>query len=72
MKRLIAAAVLALSSVGAPAQQFPAKPIHLVVTFAAGGATDLTARSGRASCTTSTTMRTKCATFLKRPVRKPS
>jgi tripartite-type tricarboxylate transporter receptor subunit TctC len=45
MKRLIAAAVLAMSSVGALAQQFPAKPIHLVVTFAAGGAMDLTARS---------------------------
>jgi hypothetical protein len=38
MKRLIAAAVLAISSVGVAAQQFPAKPIHLVVTFAAGGA----------------------------------
>jgi tripartite-type tricarboxylate transporter receptor subunit TctC len=45
MKRLIAAAVLALSSVGALAQQFPEKPIRLVVTFAAGGAMDLTARS---------------------------
>ena len=45
MKRLVAAAVLALSSVGAPAQQFPVKPIQLVVTLAAGGAMDLTARS---------------------------
>jgi tripartite-type tricarboxylate transporter receptor subunit TctC len=45
MKRLISAAVLATLSFGALAQQFPAKPIHLVVTFAAGGAMDLTARS---------------------------
>jgi tripartite-type tricarboxylate transporter receptor subunit TctC len=45
MKRIIAAAFLAMVSLGADAQQFPAKPIHLVVTFAAGGAMDLTARS---------------------------
>jgi len=45
MKRTISAAVLAISSVGAAAQQFPAKPIHLIATFAAGGAMDLTARS---------------------------
>ena len=48
MKRILAV-VLALWSVSAAAQQgaatFPAKPIHLVVTFAAGGAMDLTARS---------------------------
>ena len=45
MKHILAAAVLAITSVSAAAQQFPAKPIHLVVTFAAGGAMDLTARS---------------------------
>jgi tripartite-type tricarboxylate transporter receptor subunit TctC len=46
MKRIFLAAVLAIWTVGAAAQaQFPSKPIHLVVTFAAGGAMDLTARS---------------------------
>ena len=45
MKRILTAAVLALISIAAAAQQFPAKPISLVVTFAAGGAMDLTARS---------------------------
>jgi tripartite-type tricarboxylate transporter receptor subunit TctC len=45
MKRIIAAAFLAMVSLGAEAQQFPARPVHLVVTFAAGGAMDLTARS---------------------------
>ncbi|MGH8691888.1 MAG: Bug family tripartite tricarboxylate transporter substrate binding protein [Burkholderiales bacterium] len=34
-----------MASQAAGAQQFPAKPIHLVVNFAAGGAMDLTARS---------------------------
>ena len=46
MRRLVSAAVLATLSLGAGAQQqFPAKPIHLVVNFAAGGAMDLTARA---------------------------
>ena len=47
MQRILAAAVLALLSIGAAAQQFPVKgkPIYLVCTFAAGGAMDLTARS---------------------------
>jgi len=47
MQRILTAAVLALFSIGAAAQQFPVKgkPIYLVVTFAAGGAMDLTARS---------------------------
>ena len=45
MKRILVAAVLVVCSGSAGAQQFPAKPIHLVVTFAAGGAMDLTARS---------------------------
>jgi tripartite-type tricarboxylate transporter receptor subunit TctC len=45
MKRVLSAVVLASAAITAVAQQFPAKPIHLVVTFAAGGAMDLTARS---------------------------
>src|SRR5687767_15786578 len=45
MKRVLSAVVLASAAITAAAQQFPAKPIHLVVTFAAGGAMDLTARS---------------------------
>ena len=45
MKRLISVVVLAALSFVAAAQQYPAKPIHLVATFAAGGAMDLTARS---------------------------
>src|SRR5688572_23581102 len=45
MKRLISVVVLAALSFVAGAQQYPAKPIHLVATFAAGGAMDLTARS---------------------------
>ena len=45
MRRLASAVVLATLSFAAAAQQYPARPIHLVVTFAAGGAMDLTARS---------------------------
>jgi tripartite-type tricarboxylate transporter receptor subunit TctC len=46
MKRIAAAAVLLIWTVGAWAQaQFPAKPIHLVAPYAAGGAMDLTSRS---------------------------
>jgi len=45
MKRILAAAVLIIGCGSAGAQQFPARPIHLIVTFAAGGAMDLTARS---------------------------
>jgi tripartite-type tricarboxylate transporter receptor subunit TctC len=45
MKRILAAAVLLVSYVSAGAQQFPARPIHLVAPYAAGGAMDLTARS---------------------------
>jgi tripartite-type tricarboxylate transporter receptor subunit TctC len=45
MRRLVSAVVLAALSFTAAAQQYPARPVHLVVTFAAGGAMDLTARS---------------------------
>ena len=43
--RILSAAILALVWIGAGAQQFPTKPIHLVSPYAAGGAMDLTARS---------------------------
>jgi len=45
MKRIISAAMLAAAPLAAGAQQFPAKPIHVIVPYAAGGAMDLTARS---------------------------
>ncbi len=44
MKRIILATILAAASFGAGAQ-FPAKAIHIVVPYAAGGAMDLTTRS---------------------------
>ncbi|MDB5897684.1 MAG: tctC [Ramlibacter sp.] len=40
----LAAASLAVASVGAQAQAFPAKPIKLVIAFPAGGPTDITMR----------------------------
>jgi tripartite-type tricarboxylate transporter receptor subunit TctC len=40
----LAAAALAVTSVGAQAQAFPAKPIKLVIAFPAGGPTDITMR----------------------------
>ncbi len=44
MKKLFTLALTAAVSVGAFAQTFPAKPITMVVPFAAGGPTDLVAR----------------------------
>jgi tripartite-type tricarboxylate transporter receptor subunit TctC len=40
----LAAAALAVASMGAQAQAFPAKPIKLVIAFPAGGPTDITMR----------------------------
>lgn len=44
MKKLLAFALTAAFSAGAFAQDFPVKPITIVVPFAAGGPTDLVAR----------------------------
>jgi tripartite-type tricarboxylate transporter receptor subunit TctC len=42
---LLSAVALALAATGASAQQFPSKPIAIVVPFAAGGPTDTVART---------------------------
>jgi len=40
------------AAVPAPAQEFPAKPVDLVLPFGPGGSHDLTARAGPAARTT--------------------
>src|SRR5262249_35427828 len=44
MKRLIQLCILLLLAAPAAAQQFPGKPINMIVVFAPGGATDVLAR----------------------------
>ena len=44
IRRCVLAAGLALVATGAPAQDYPNKPITLMVGLAAGGITDITAR----------------------------
>ena len=44
MKRLLAAVVLTVMSLGAHAQQYPGKPIRIIVAYVAGGVSDTLAR----------------------------
>ena len=57
-RRTLLVAGLALSTASAWAQAYPSKPIKLIVPYAAGGATDITAR----------TLGEKLATRLGQPV----
>ena len=45
LKTLLAGAVAAAFAQGAQAQQYPSKPVKIIVPFAAGGANDLNGRS---------------------------
>ena len=45
LKKLVLAAAVALAATGASAQQYPTKPVQMVVPFSAGGPTDVVARS---------------------------
>jgi tripartite-type tricarboxylate transporter receptor subunit TctC len=44
MKRLVLAAALAAATLGASAQDFPYKPLRMIVPYGPGGVTDITAR----------------------------
>ena len=45
LARTVAALVLSLAAAGVHAQAFPAKPVHVIVPFAAGGVVELIART---------------------------
>src|SRR5678809_617076 len=45
MKRLIAAGFAATLAFGAHAQTWPAKPVHIIIPFVAGGSSDIVGRA---------------------------